>query len=87
MTAAEIPQRIKIVNGEFVPELPEECEPHTRGPASYLGRHAWFEDMARDHVQRQCRGCGLWAIWELKPDESANLQEGAQDDDTEPEVP
>jgi hypothetical protein len=63
---AEIPQRVKLVKGEFVPEFPDECEPHTPHPSGYLQRDAWAERMARTHKQRQCRGCGLWAVWEQK---------------------
>ena len=61
---SEIPQRVKLVNGHFVPEYPDECEPHTESPHGYLGWHAWADEMGRTHVQRQCQGCGLWAIWE-----------------------
>jgi hypothetical protein len=64
---AEIPQRIKFVNGGFVPEFPDECEPHAEEPQGYLQRDAWAERMSATHVQRQCKGCGLWATWEPKP--------------------
>ncbi len=65
----EIPQRIKIVNGHPVPEFPDECEPHTDGPRGYMQWHAWADEMGRTHMQRQCKGCGLWAIWEPSVDE------------------
>jgi len=65
---AEIPQRIKVVKDEIVPLYPDECEPHTPDPDGYLQWHAWAERMAATHVQRQCKGCGLWAIWEPKAD-------------------
>jgi hypothetical protein len=65
-TTAELPQRIKVVNGRYVPEVPEECEPHTHCPDGYLQRDEWMEQMSETHDQRQCRGCGLWAIWEPK---------------------
>ena len=64
MSAPEVPQRVKYVKGELVPEFPDECEPHTPGPRGYLAWDAWADEMAKDHVQRQCRGCGLYAIWE-----------------------
>jgi hypothetical protein len=62
----EIPQRIRFVKGTAVPEHPEECEPHTPHPAGYVAHLDWQERMAKTHRQRQCRGCGLWAIWEPK---------------------
>ena len=43
-----------------------DCEPHTPAPKGYLARAEWFEEMSATHVQRQCKGCGLWAIWEPK---------------------
>jgi hypothetical protein len=46
-----------------------ECEPHTPQPASYLAWHAWAEKMAETHNPRRCKGCGLWQIWEPKPEE------------------
>jgi hypothetical protein len=65
--AGDLPQRTKFVNGSVVPEFPDECEPHTESPEGYLQWHAWAERMSVTHVPRQCRGCGLWAIWEPKP--------------------
>lgn len=65
-SGVEIPQRTKFVGGESVPEFPDECEPHTPDPSGYLQWHAWAERMAKTHKQRQCKGCGLWAIWEPK---------------------
>lgn len=68
MTApGEIPQRVKIVNGEFAPEHPGECEPHTPSPRGYNARFDWMQEMGKTHVQLQCRGCGLWAVWDPKP--------------------
>ena len=66
--ATEIPLRVKIVGGRHVPEFPAECEPHTDSPDGYLQWDEWAEKMSRTHVQRQCRGCGLWAIWEPRED-------------------
>lgn len=64
----EVPQRVKIVNGRHVPLHPEECEPHTPGqPDGVAQWHDWRIEMEKTHVQRQCKGCGLWDIWELKP--------------------
>jgi hypothetical protein len=59
----EVPLRIRWVKGHPVPAAPDECEPHTESPDDYLPWHAWAERMDKTHTQRQCRGCGLWAIW------------------------
>jgi hypothetical protein len=64
--SAEIPQRIKFVKGSAVPLYPDECEPHTPSPDGYLAWDAWAEEKSQAHDQRQCRGCGLWAVWEPK---------------------
>jgi hypothetical protein len=65
VTETGIPQRVKLVKGHFAPEFPGECEPHTDSPDGYLGWDEWAEQKtAAGYVQRQCRGCGLWAIWE-----------------------
>lgn len=66
----EIPLRIEMVNGHAVPLHPEECEPHTPSPDGYMQWHAWADRMEKTHIQRQCHGCGLWAVWEQKPDET-----------------
>lgn len=51
------PFRIISVNGRVVPRFPAECERH-----SLRCQGCWVTwAMTRD--QRQCRGCGLWAIW------------------------
>ena len=62
----EVPLRFKWVNSEAVPLHPEECEPHTPSPRSYVPWHAWAEKMEETHVQRQCKGCGLLRVWEPK---------------------
>ena len=62
----EIPQRVRWVKGERVILHPEDCEPHPPSPRGYTQRLDWQEQMAKTHTQRQCRGCGLWAIWEPK---------------------
>lgn len=62
----DLPLRVKMQDGRPVPADPAACEPHTRQPANYLGWHAWAERMAKTHDQRQCSGCGLWAIWERR---------------------
>ena len=41
-----------------------DCEPHTSCPDGYVARFEWAEKMSKTHRQRQCKGCGLWAIWE-----------------------
>ena len=58
------PQRIRWVNGHVIPLHPDECEPHTPMPDGYLAWHEWAERMSKTHDQRQCKGCGLWAVWE-----------------------
>lgn len=62
----EIPQRVKMINGHPVPKFPDECEPHTPQPHGYLQWDAWAERMDKTHNQRQCKGCGLYAVWEPK---------------------
>lgn len=39
---------------------------HTPHPAGYLEHSTWAEKMLKTHVQRQCPGCGFWALWEPK---------------------
>lgn len=63
---ARVPLRVRTVHGETVPRYPAECEPHTESPRGYLAWDEWAERMGQTHVQRQCKGCGLWAIWEPK---------------------
>jgi hypothetical protein len=43
-----------------MPQFPAECEQHS--PRS----RELFDMWARTRNQRQCRGCGLWVIWELR---------------------
>jgi hypothetical protein len=62
----EVPLRIKWVKGEPVPLVPVECELHTKSPDSFPQWDVWAKRMAKTHVQRQCRGCGLWSVWEVK---------------------
>ena len=44
------------------PPCPNQAE-HTPHPTGYLGWWSWAERMNRTHGQRQCTGCGRWAIW------------------------
>jgi hypothetical protein len=62
----KVPFRIKTVDGHVIPEFPDECEPHTPAPRGYLQWHEWAEKMGKTHRQRQCAGCGLFAIWEKR---------------------
>lgn len=48
------------------PATTPECEPHTPHPAAYVANSEWADLMMETHAQRQCNGCGLWAIWEPK---------------------
>ena len=43
-----------------------DCEPHAPQPQGYVVRAEWMEMMGETHDVRQCRGCGLWLIWEPK---------------------
>jgi hypothetical protein len=52
------PFRITTVRGRFVARFPAECEPHS------LRCEKCWEIWAITRDQRQCRGCGLWVIWE-----------------------
>lgn len=63
----EIPLRVKFEGHHLVAAHPEDCEPHTPAPASPLRWLEWFEQVKESHVQRQCRGCGLRAVWEPNP--------------------
>lgn len=48
-------------------EDPHECEPHMLCPSGYNDWHNWARRMGKTHVQRKCKGCGLFEIWEPKP--------------------
>jgi hypothetical protein len=71
----EIPLRIKHVNGKPEPLNPEECEPHTSSPDGYLQWDEWAERMSMTYTQRQCKGCGLWSVWDPK----IGTEEGSAD--------
>lgn len=79
---SEISLRIKSDGDRAVPLYPGECEPHTPSPDGYLQWHAWAEQLAETHMDRQCKGCGLWAIWEPKPAETVSGAERAGNGDT-----
>lgn len=45
---------------------PDRCPDfwaHTPGPQGYSEWFEWADQMAPTHKQRQCPGCGLYAIW------------------------
>jgi hypothetical protein len=46
------------------PATTPECEPHTPWPSGYIAGSDYADLLAQSHTQRQCRGCGLYAIWE-----------------------
>lgn len=48
------------------PATTPDCEPHTPQPSGYLASSEWADIMMKTHDQRQCKGCGLWLIWEPK---------------------
>jgi hypothetical protein len=52
------------------------CEPHTPWPPGYIAGSDYADLMMQTHDQRQCRGCGLWAIWEPKPGVPAPTRAG-----------
>jgi hypothetical protein len=68
----EVPKRVKYSGGKLVPEFPEQCEPHTKTPGGYGAFFDFCETMSETHIQRQCLGCGLYAVWEprLQPAEA-----------------
>jgi hypothetical protein len=58
------------------PPTTPDCEPHTPHPAAYVAHSDWADQMMQTHNQRQCRGCGLWLIWEPKENDSALAGDG-----------
>jgi len=48
------------------PATTPDCEPHTPHPEAYVAHSDWADQMMETHTQRQCKGCGLWLIWEPK---------------------
>jgi hypothetical protein len=48
------------------PATTPDCEPHTPRPEGYIAHSEWADAMMKTHDQRQCKGCGLWLIWEPK---------------------
>lgn len=48
------------------PATTPDCEPHEPHPDGYVAHSEWADMMMKTHEVRQCRGCGLWAIWEPK---------------------
>lgn len=48
------------------PQCPNEAE-HTPCPDGYVQWWSWCERMNRTHEQRECEGCGKWAIWFPRP--------------------
>ena len=49
------------------PPVTPGCEPHTPTPRDYIAHSEWVDIMAETHIQRQCKGCGGWLVWEPKP--------------------
>lgn len=49
------------------PPCPNAAQ-HTPQPRAYVGWHLWAEQMGRTHNQKRCHGCGLFQIWEPRPD-------------------
>jgi hypothetical protein len=46
------------------PATTPDCEPHEPWPEGYIASSEYADLMAETHVQRPCRGCGLYLIWE-----------------------
>jgi hypothetical protein len=42
-------------------------------PRGYLARSEWADEMMETHTPRQCKGCGLWLIWEPKTEHGRPL--------------
>lgn len=55
------------------PATTPECEPHTPKPAAYVAHSEWADMMMETHEPRECKGCGLWLIWEPKERSRAGL--------------
>jgi hypothetical protein len=49
------------------PATTPDCEPHEPWPEGYIAGSEYADLMMKTHVQRACRGCGLYLIWEPKP--------------------
>jgi hypothetical protein len=58
--------RAVTVGYRLVPEFPAECEPHTPQPNHDLRWARWHREIVKTHTPRQCKGCGLWVVWEPK---------------------
>lgn len=39
---------------------------HTPTPQGYIEMHAWADKKLKTHINTQCPGCGLWAVWVKK---------------------
>jgi hypothetical protein len=48
------------------PAVTPDCEPHSPWPVGYIAASEYADVMMETHVQRQCKGCSLWLIWEPK---------------------
>lgn len=59
-------RRIKPAAPEPLPLCPNQAE-HTPAPEGYLPWWDWVAGMHRTHEQRECSGCGRWAIWYPRP--------------------
>jgi hypothetical protein len=49
------------------PATTPDCEPHEPWPSGYIASSDYADLMTETHVQRACRGCGLYLTWEPKP--------------------
>ena len=47
------------------------CEPHEPWSSAYVAASEYADLMGETHTQRQCRGCGLYLIWEPKGEPDA----------------
>ncbi len=48
------------------PGCDPRCGEHDQANLGYVAHFEWAEEMLKTHDQRQCPGCGMWSIWELK---------------------
>lgn len=43
----------------------KKCK-HLKQKKSYIQFHIWAEKMSKNHYQKKCKKCGLFAIWKKK---------------------
>lgn len=66
---------IPIRMGPPAPDCDPRCSEQQQ-PTGYVDRAEWAEYMLQTHDQRQCPGCGLWSIWDPKPNPPSDQNDG-----------